>query len=76
MRPNKSRDVVQSRSLLSKFLYHSVNEETRRPPSPPRRPVSESPVSMRRVICILFLIVIVGVRKRSVGISVIVKSLM
>ncbi|KAG0727137.1 Erythroid differentiation-related factor 1 [Chionoecetes opilio] len=47
VRPNKSRNVVQSRSLLSKFLYHSVNEETR-PPSPPPRPVTESPVSVRR----------------------------
>ncbi|KAK8396959.1 hypothetical protein O3P69_005150 [Scylla paramamosain] len=47
VRPNKSRDVVQSRSLLSKFLYHSVNEEAC-PPSPPPRPVTESPVSVRR----------------------------
>ncbi|MPC19516.1 Erythroid differentiation-related factor 1 [Portunus trituberculatus] len=47
VRPNKSRDVVQSRSLLSKFLYHSVNEEAC-PPTPPPRPVTESPVSVRR----------------------------
>ncbi|XP_069191990.1 erythroid differentiation-related factor 1 isoform X2 [Procambarus clarkii] len=48
VRPNKSRNVVQSRSLLSKFLYHSINDEEARPPSPPSQPVTESPVSMRR----------------------------
>ncbi|KAG7167739.1 Erythroid differentiation-related factor 1-like [Homarus americanus] len=48
VRPNKSRNVVQSRSLLSKFLYHSINEEEARPPSPPSQPVTESPVSVRR----------------------------
>ncbi|KAK8734703.1 hypothetical protein OTU49_005943 [Cherax quadricarinatus] len=47
VRPNKSRNVVQSRSLLSKFLYHSINEEAR-PASPPPQPVTESPVSVRR----------------------------
>lgn len=26
-RPNKSRDVVQSKNLLSKFLYYSIGEE-------------------------------------------------
>lgn len=49
MRPNKSRNVVQSRSLLSKFLYHSINEEENRPASPPSQPETESPVSVRRV---------------------------
>ncbi|KAK7080720.1 Erythroid differentiation-related factor 1 [Halocaridina rubra] len=48
VRPNKSRNVVQSRSLLSKFLYHSINEEETRPHSPPPQPVTESPVSVRR----------------------------
>nr|XP_027218733.1 erythroid differentiation-related factor 1-like isoform X4 [Penaeus vannamei] len=48
VRPNKSRNVVQSRSLLSKFLYHSINEEENRPASPPSQPETESPVSVRR----------------------------
>lgn len=48
VRPNKSRNVVQGRSLLSKFLYHSINEEEARPPSPPSQPVTESPVSVQR----------------------------
>ena len=26
-RPNKSRNVVQSRNLLSKFLYHSISSQ-------------------------------------------------
>ncbi|XP_064116065.1 erythroid differentiation-related factor 1-like [Macrobrachium nipponense] len=47
VRPNKSRNVVQSRSLLSKFLYHSINEEEKRPPSPPTQP-DRSPISVRR----------------------------
>ncbi|CAL4071350.1 unnamed protein product, partial [Meganyctiphanes norvegica] len=47
VRPNKSRNVVQSRSLLSKFLYHSISEETSVPTNTPAQP-TQSPVSVRR----------------------------
>ncbi|KAL7647354.1 UNVERIFIED_CONTAM: hypothetical protein RMT77_000950 [Armadillidium vulgare] len=45
VRPDKSRDVVQSRNLLSKFLYHSIEGNVKQ--TTPEQEGGESPVSVK-----------------------------
>lgn len=47
VRPDKSRDVVQSRNLLSKFLYHSIEGNVKQ--TTPEQEGGESPVSVKAV---------------------------